>query len=275
MIKRILVGLGGTPYGLAATRRAIELARIHGAQLTGVTVLDPSRLTEASPRFTERGWAPVPLDQQGLRVTQESVDAAISRFERRCAAESVPCSVLRETGDPFEKLTEACRYHDLTILGLRGLFAFGIIPEPREGIYRLLARGVYPILSETRECNPVRKAFIAYSGSNHSAHAMQRFVQLRLWPDMTLRVACFEKSREESDPLLGQAAAFCEAHGLSVETERSPLSPREGILARAQQWGADMIVLSANLRSYLLRKVLGDTAAHVIQHADRPLFLSF
>jgi nucleotide-binding universal stress UspA family protein len=40
MIKRILVGLGGTPYTPFAIPRSIELAQQHGAELTGVTVVD-------------------------------------------------------------------------------------------------------------------------------------------------------------------------------------------------------------------------------------------
>ena len=44
MIKRILVGLGGTGFTTVAIRRAVELAQIHDAQLTGVTVVDVERL---------------------------------------------------------------------------------------------------------------------------------------------------------------------------------------------------------------------------------------
>ena len=35
MIKRILVGLAGTPYTDTAIRRAVELAKVHEAELTG------------------------------------------------------------------------------------------------------------------------------------------------------------------------------------------------------------------------------------------------
>ena len=36
----------------------------------------------------------------------------------------------------------------------------------------------------------------------------------------------------------------------------------------------DMIVLGNSVRGYLMRKIFGETALHVIQHADRLLFLS-
>jgi nucleotide-binding universal stress UspA family protein len=44
MIKRILVGIGGTPFTDVAIQRAIELANIHGSALTGVTVVDLKQL---------------------------------------------------------------------------------------------------------------------------------------------------------------------------------------------------------------------------------------
>ena len=49
MIKRILVGLGGTEFTTVAIRRAVELAQIHQAQLTGVTVIDVERLKRVGP----------------------------------------------------------------------------------------------------------------------------------------------------------------------------------------------------------------------------------
>ncbi len=44
MLKRILVGLGGTEYTISAIRQAVALAQVHDAQVTGVSVLDETRL---------------------------------------------------------------------------------------------------------------------------------------------------------------------------------------------------------------------------------------
>ena len=43
MIKRILLGIGGTPYTSVAIQRAVELAKRFEAEITGVTVLDLDR----------------------------------------------------------------------------------------------------------------------------------------------------------------------------------------------------------------------------------------
>ena len=49
MIKRILLGLGGTPFTAVAIQRAIELAKIHKALITGVTVVDIKQLKQVGP----------------------------------------------------------------------------------------------------------------------------------------------------------------------------------------------------------------------------------
>lgn len=52
MVKRILLGLGGTPVTDVAIQRAIELARIHSAVITGVTVVDTKRLKPDGQEIT-------------------------------------------------------------------------------------------------------------------------------------------------------------------------------------------------------------------------------
>ena len=49
MIKRILVGLGGTPFTTVSTQCATNLAKIHQAQTTGVTVVDMAKLGKLGP----------------------------------------------------------------------------------------------------------------------------------------------------------------------------------------------------------------------------------
>ena len=50
MIKRILVGLGGTPFTKVATRRATELGDLHDAQAGLTTVIDTPQGLFAAPQ---------------------------------------------------------------------------------------------------------------------------------------------------------------------------------------------------------------------------------
>ena len=114
---------------------------------------------------------------------------------------------------------------------------------------------------------------IAYSGLMESAKAMKRFVQMRLFENVTLKVVIFGGSNETSRSLLADASNYCRAHGYIVESQAFASSAQEGLLPEAKQWEADMIVMGNSARSVLLRHVLGDTALHVMQHANVQFFV--
>jgi nucleotide-binding universal stress UspA family protein len=73
MIKKILLGLGGTPYTSIAIQRAVELAKRFETEITGVPVVDVKGATKE-------------MAAQRVRVTKEKIEEAIGEFESSCAA---------------------------------------------------------------------------------------------------------------------------------------------------------------------------------------------
>ena len=276
MIKRILVGLGGTPYTSVAIERAVQLAKQHDAEITGVTVVNFERLRKVG--LVPQGilHAAREAARERVRVTRESIEEAISKFESACAAEGIKYRVNREEReDPFGLMISLSRYHDLMIFGLRSMFEYDIsVEEPRDVLARLISAGVRPIIAVSSQFRPIQKAMIAYSGSMESAKTMKRFVQLRLWDNVKLKIVTFQSSEEKARKLLHDASEYCRAHGFHVETESNPGSPKDFILPMAVQWQADMIVMGNSSRNLLVKQLLGETALHIIRNADRPLFLS-
>ena len=83
-IKRILVGLGGTPFTPTSIRLAIELAQSHQAEVTGVTLLDESNFID------DAAESPIQVieDQERLakaKVLIEESVAAIHATEKLIA----------------------------------------------------------------------------------------------------------------------------------------------------------------------------------------------
>lgn len=279
MIKRILVGLGGTRFTPVAIRRAVELAQIHEAQLTGVTVVDIKRLRRVGTVPAGAGGAAHDLREHRLHVTQQRIEEAIGEFQRACSAAGVKHGVRQEQGDSFHVMLSCARYHDLVIFGLRSIFDYGVLGdtdcEPCKLLACLLTGGVRPIIAVSEEYRPIRRVLIAYSGSMESAKTMKRFVQLRLWPDMTLRIVTCQHPLDaaKAERLCRDAAEYCRAHGVEPEVHYCPGLPEERLLPEAADWEADIIVIGSSARSLLSRKLFGETALHVIRNADRPLFL--
>jgi len=275
MIKRILLGLGGTPYTSVAIQRAIELAKRFEAEITGVTVVDIEGLSNVGLVPAGALHAAREMAKQRVRVTKKKIEEAVSELESACAADGITFHIKQEErGDPFDYMISLARYHDIMIFGLRSIFEYDIsFEEPKDTLARLISAGVRPIIAVSDKFRPIQKVMIAYNGSMESAKTMKRFVQLRLWPDAKLKIVTFQGSEDKAHKLLYDASEYCRAHGFHVESESNPGSPKEFLLPMATLWQADMIVLGNSARSLLLKRVLGETALHIIRNAERPLFL--
>ena len=272
MIKRILIGLGGTPYTPVAVERAVTLAQRYEAGLTAVTMVKREQLVSPSGTpgcfHAEAGKAGRP------HVTEEKIEESIAAFEASCSTAGIKYTVKLESGNPFDLFISLARYHDIMVFGLRSIFEYRLSDgEPYVTLVRLVSAGVRPIIAVSSEFRSIRKVLIAYSGSMESAKKMKRFIQLRPWPDATLRIVIFERQEDEARQLLYDASEYCRAHGFSVETESNPGSPKDFLLVLATMRQADLIVMGSGARSLLLRRVLGDTIMHIIKNTDRPLFL--
>jgi nucleotide-binding universal stress UspA family protein len=73
----------------------------------------------------------------------------------------------------------------------------------------------------------------------------------------------FESARE----MVRGAADALASTGLETESETVLGDPREGILAHATDWEADLIVLGSHGRTGFKRWVLGSVAEAVVRHA--------
>jgi nucleotide-binding universal stress UspA family protein len=274
MVKRILVALSGTPLTPIAVRWAVELAERHGASVTGVTVVDTDRLTDVGPVPIGGSATAQSLAEHRLAVTQERVEEEIAGFEKACAEASVSCLVDRENGDPFELLVKLWRYHDLTILGLRGLFEYGVVQNPDDQVVQLMRHGLRSIIAVSPEYRPVNRVLVSYSGSMESAMAIQHFAQLNLWPEAAVKLVCFGFEEPKALPLLIDATAYLRAHGFEPEAESLPGTAKKGLLAYGQEWNADLVVMGATSRSRIAQMVWGGASQEVLMHAGIPVFLS-
>jgi nucleotide-binding universal stress UspA family protein len=272
MIKKILLGLGGTPYTTVAIQRAVQLAKRYSAEITGVVVLNPNRLKEIGVNEKE----PTPTDTNRIVMTKDKILQTINTFESSCANEGIKYQIKQgERETALDSIISLARYHDLMILGLRGIFEYDIsFEKPEATLARLVSAGVRPIIAVSDKFRPIQKILIAYNGSMESAKTMKRFVQLRLWPDAKLKIVTFHKSEDKVQDLLSDAAEYCRAHGFQVDYEWNPGSPKDFLLPIASLRQADMIVLGNSAENLLTKRAFGETALHTIRDAEIPLFLS-
>lgn len=274
MIKRILVGLGSLVYAHSATAKAIELAKSHKAELTGVTLFDTGRLDHTGAVPIGAGQLAKELKESRLDDVSGVIAAAEVHFAMACEKARIPYQLRRETGDPLACLVSLTRYHDLVVCGLQSLFEHGVVDEPHDELAMLVREGVRPLLAVCDTDRPINRVLICYSGSMESAKTMRRYIHLRMWPEAELKIATFGRDKPAGETLLADAAEYCRAHGFEPETDYVAKPPHHEILPYAESWGADLIVMGNSARRMLLRRILGDTALHVMRNAEMPLFLA-
>ena len=273
-IKRILLGLGGTDFTPVAIKYAVELAKRHEAEVTGVTVVDERLLRDVGPVPAGGGHMAQLLREHRLEVTRQRVQDAVEAFSECCEAEQLSYRVHQEHGEAFALMTGLARYHDTMIFGLKSVFDYGLSIDPEDAVTRLVHAGVRPLIAVAREHREIQRVLLAYSGSPESAKAIKRFLQSGLWPGIELRLLTCGAPSVETETMLRDMAGYCRAHGYEPELEQREGSPGPQIVAAAEEWNADMIVLGNGIRTLWLRRILGSTALHVVQHANRPLYLS-
>ena len=274
MIKRILLGLGATPLSHLAVRRAVTLAQQRAATITAVTVLDMDLWKAALGNVASAGEAARRIESQPWAVARRRLERMIDEFQTACVEARIDGQVIKPQGNPFDELVSQWRYHDLLVFGLRGLFDYSLVPQPEQTIADLIRRGVRPIYAVAGKDRPIRRVLIAYSGSMESAKAMNRYVQMAMWPEAQVHLACFETAEDVGTQLMQDAVAYCRAHGLKPDARLVSEPAIRGLLPHARTVEADLIVLGDSYRSALTSFLLGDVVQHAVRNSDISLFLS-
>ena len=274
MIKRILVGISGTPATPAKIRYSLELARHYGSSLSLMSVINTSRLSRVGPFPVGMGHMAAKMREDRIQICREHAEAALVQFEAAAAEAGVATEVIRKEGDPFDILTSAWRFHDLCILGVRGWFDHAVVPEPEAALHRLIGHGVRPLLAVTETYRPVRKVLVAFDGSMEASKAMKRFTQIGMFPSARLYVTCAGKPEEQSSQLLEEARRYLSFHGFEAQCAAIQGDTYSEILRYAQVIDADMVVLGSGLKATLVQRTFGTTAIAMVKAADRPLFLT-
>lgn len=279
MLSSVLVGLVGTKYANAVVDTALEVAANNKAPVTAITAVDMKALQNVGPVPIGAGEAARELREHRIQVTHEAIETAIKHFEARCQELGIEYSVKQEEREePYNFLISRSRYHDLTVLSLRGIFEYDIRSAEEADasvtLVRLITQGVRPILAVPAEHRPIKRVFCAYSGSIESAATLRRFIQLRPYQDFELCIATFEMDEARSQRLLHHASRYCQKNGIEPETVHVAKTAKEHLLEEAREQGADLIVLGNSAKNLLMRRVLGETALRAIRESEVPLFLS-
>jgi nucleotide-binding universal stress UspA family protein len=274
VIKKILVTLDDSPFTDVAVKHAIELGKFHNAEITGITIIHVKKLQNVGPVSIGGGYYAKRLGQFRLAKTITHIDQIISKFESSISESGVNYLVERGKGNPLRFMASYARNQDLVVTGLRNVFDYGVVSESKNLLYRMVRAGVGPIYAVGTKFHPVHKVLVVYDKGMNSSSALNKFLQLQLWPDMSMRVVYFDGEDEKSRMLLLDAARDCSAQGFNAECQSMEGPTKTQLFKHAAEWGADLIVLGKSSRSFPTTRVFGDIMMWAIQHSEKALFLA-
>ena len=143
MFNNILIPTDGSEQSQRAVRTAVELAKVHGARLTGIHVIPDYHMLIAY----EGAFDPVTEE----RIEEEAKARARSYLafvEQTCAMAGVPCETVCETSDhPYDAILKTAKLKrcDLIVMtshGRKGLAAVLLGSETR----KVLTHATMPVL---------------------------------------------------------------------------------------------------------------------------------
>ena len=143
MFKHILMPTDGSQHSERAVERGIQLAKLCGAKVTGIHVIQDHRFIDAGD-----GWID-PVAGETLQLEGRSRAAAFLSFVKRTAdASDVPCETIVATDNrPFDAIVDAAnaRGCDLIIMTSRSRKGLASVLMG-SGSTRVLHRSSIPVL---------------------------------------------------------------------------------------------------------------------------------
>lgn len=273
--KDILIHLEQPGTAGPALAAAAELARAHGAHLTGLHVYDLAWPLLANGE----GY----LDPRTLQILTEEAEAASSQrartlrntFEEVLRREGLPGEWRQVEGNPYDVVALHARYADLAI------FARGGEPDTEADLAEsvLFASG-RPVLVLPPAPAPLtaRHVLIGWNGTREAARAVADAMPL-MRHARTVRVLTIASeargipgSRIDAEDL----ARHLTRHGLEViaETSRMGEPVEQVLLDTAAKQEADLLVIGGYGHGRLREMVLGGVTRHLLRHAPLPVLLS-
>ena len=256
----ILVCLDSTEAGEGRLKLAVQLARQHGAYLTGAFVLDDPAKSSFGPRGVPRDDAEErfreTLRLRGIRGDWRLVDGP-DTGEIVALAKSADLAILGQysreahngTGFRPDEIAMACGRPLLIV--------------PYIGGFKTVGETVLIAWDGTREATRALNDALPLMNSAKSATVMIVLAQ--------------ERELERAHAAVQRITAHLERHGIPAraeETVRGDLAVSDLLLSRAADLGADMIVAGAYHHSQLREALIGGVSRDLLHHMTVPVLMS-
>ena len=277
MIKNILFGIDGSPFGDVARDHAIDLALRLDARLEAIHVVD-SRMMDfplISPQSGVLAWTPAMLNglQEALRARGETL---LRETAARGQAAGISMVTSLEFGHPAQVLDDVQTRTELVILGRQGEHAKTAPDITGSTMERFIRRASRPCLITPAAFQPISSILVGVDGSPTGAKALHEAVELANalhTPLIILAVAEREDSLPGAQKQALEAHSLARAHDCAAASLTAVGPPATVLLEQAASAGCNLIVLGSHGHGWIYERLIGSAAAHVASRAPVPVML--
>lgn len=266
-VDRILVPIDFSPKTVLAIEHAVIAARMYGASVCLLHVLDSTVFIS--------GVLPGALDEIASRC-----EAALENLAKSVREQQIPCSVLLRQGDLDRQIEEVIAQEGIGILVLatKAGTAFGGF-QIASTAERILRKTTIPVLTVS-DCHPVRKwtgsgrfqILYATDLSPASVRSLDhaRAIQHRLPVDITIaHVVSTHANPAEIDAASQKLKTLAEGTSSKVAILQGRVGP--AVCKASQSIGADLIVVGVKRHSLLRELLLGHNLLEILSGACCPV----
>ena len=271
MFKRILVPTDGSEAATVSARYAVALAKIHGACLIGLHVVDIKMLDGPFIRdlSASLGTAPYVNYQNNIAMLlEERGKLALEAFQSLCESAGVPCETQLVSGIVPRAIVEASELNDMIVMGRGGehnQWLEGLLGSTTEAVAR---RAAQPVLVTEVDTPGNTRFLVAYDGSHFARRALKTAVTISKEWNMPFHLLSV------GDPsLLEEARNYLSAYSVAVEYVNRSGDAAEQIVQYASECGADILVMGAYGHSKMREVFLGSTTAYAVNRVSCPVLL--
>lgn len=280
MVKSILIPLDPSPYTDTAIKMGCTIAKVHGAQLTGLVVLDIEGI--------EKQIGPVPmggsyyaekLEQKHLKHAQQRIDQLVKKFQKICTEEGVKHAVAQNQGSPSERIIHESIFYDLIITGLRTHFHFETRDKPGDSLSKLLHESITPIYGVPETFDPPDlskekiKVLVPFNASLASARALQRFAQFIIPGTAETMLLMGHEDEKIATASLEHAKNYLELHGFTnIETQWTKENIIDACMKDYIDW-AHVAVVGSHSKRGLFNFMVGSLTKYLIKLNKIPVVI--
>ena len=278
MIKNILVALDGSEYSQCATKHAIELARAHGATVTGMGIVDMEGIERDSIYVPLGGsYYKKQLDEVREAKAREHVESLLDVFEASCTGEGVNVARLMKVGTPIKRIYLDSLFSDIIIMGLRTYFIFGSGKEGGSTLRDLVRETIRPVIAVPKTYRPVKHILLATDFSPACSRLAYFMSHVPMYPEAVVDAISLVRDDDDIEhgrEIAEQGSTFLRSHGINVGTFKVKKGdPDEGILKYALECDADLIALGIHSKRTLHDRIFGSTLEVLLEKSGVPLLM--